>query len=78
MATRTRSKKTKALIEAHTYTPEPVSRDRWLESIALVHLGISTLERRGRDGLDFHDVGVVSLKAALEAAFRAGHDSALT
>ena len=60
-------------------TPEPIVKpvgmDRWVESIALVHLGIPTLERRGRDGLDFYDVGVVSLKAALEAAYKAGANS---
>lgn len=58
-----------------TPEPEPVSIDRWVESIALVHLGIPTLERRGRDGLDIHEVSVVDLKKALEAAFWAGKNS---
>jgi len=31
-----------------------------------------TLEERGSDSLDFHDVGVVGLKRALQAAFLAG------
>ena len=34
--------------------------------------GIKTLEVRGSDSLDFHDVGVVSLRCALEDAFIAG------
>ena len=34
--------------------------------------GIKTLEVRGSDSLDFHDVGVVSLRRALEDAFIAG------
>lgn len=49
--------------------------EQWLKSIALVHLNVTTLERRGRDGLDFHEVGVVSLKAALIAAYEAGRNS---
>ena len=34
--------------------------------------GIETLEVRGSDSLDFHDVGVGSLRRALEDAFIAG------
>jgi hypothetical protein len=34
--------------------------------------GIETLELRGSDSLDFHDVGVGSLRRALEDAFIAG------
>ena len=34
--------------------------------------GIETLELRGSDGLDFHDVGVGCLRRALEDAFIAG------
>lgn len=41
-------------------------------TIAYEHLGIETLETRGRDALDFHEVGVASLKDALKAAYRAG------
>lgn len=46
-----------------------------LEDIAEKHLGINTLKVRNSDSLDFHDVGVASLKAALEAAYRAGAQS---
>lgn len=34
--------------------------------------GIETLETRGRDCLDFHDVSVASLRRIIEAAYAAG------
>lgn len=40
--------------------------------IARKHLGIETLEERKRDGLDFHDLSVASIRSALEAAYEAG------
>jgi hypothetical protein len=40
--------------------------------IAKEVLDIPTLEPRGRDGLDFHEVGVMGLRRALLAAFTAG------
>lgn len=43
-----------------------------LESIALDHLFIETLQTRHRDSLDFHDVSVWGVKSALLAAFDAG------
>ena len=43
-----------------------------LASIAKTMLHIDTLETRKSDSLDFHDVAVWSVKAALEAAYRAG------
>ncbi len=46
--------------------------DTLLELIAQQHLSIETLATRNRDALDFHDVGVASLKAALKAAYQAG------
>ena len=36
------------------------------------HLHLETLETRNSDGLDFHEVAVWSIRAALEAAFEAG------
>lgn len=48
-----------------------------LERIALQHLRIETLQTRNSDRLDFHDVGVGSLKVALQAAFEAGQRAAL-
>ena len=44
-------------------------------TIAQQHLGIETLEKRNRDSLDFHDVSVWGVKAALEAAYAAGQQS---
>ncbi len=46
--------------------------DSLLSLIAQKHLGIETLEIRNRDCLDFHDVSVIGVKAALNAAFIAG------
>lgn len=46
--------------------------DALLESIARKHLLVETLETRGSDRLDFSDVAVWSIKAALLAAFEAG------
>ena len=46
--------------------------DERLAAIAKEQLRIDTLETRNSDSLDFHDVAVWSVKAALEAAYRAG------
>lgn len=43
-----------------------------LEEIAAKHLDLETLETRGNDSLDFHDLSAASIKAALEAAYAAG------
>jgi len=40
-----------------------------LEQIAAEYLGIETLATRKSDSLDFHEVSVWGLKAALEAAY---------
>lgn len=47
-----------------------------LTSIAREHLGIATLETRRSDSLDFHDVAVWQVEAALKAAFDAGRHTA--
>jgi len=47
-----------------------------LEAIAKRHLDVETLEGRGSDALDFYDLGVGRLRAALEAAYWAGVNSA--
>ena len=49
-----------------------------LESIALDHLFIETLQTRHRDRLDFHDVSVWGVKSALQAAYEAGLKAAQT
>ena len=48
------------------------ARDLVTEGIAREILGIPTLAPRGRDSLDFYDLGVLSLQAALDAAYEAG------
>ena len=47
-----------------------------ISEIAAKYLGVKTLETQKSDALDFHDLAVWALKAALEAAFNAGHESA--
>lgn len=43
-----------------------------LEEIVRERLNIPTLQRRGRDFLDFHDISVWSLRDVLEDAYNAG------
>ena len=47
-------------------------RDQLFTAIAKEHLFIKTLETRRSDSLDFHDVSVWRVRAALEAAYKAG------
>ena len=47
--------------------------ERTIQKIAADHLSIDTLETRTSDSLDFHEVSVWGIKAALQAAFDAGH-----
>ena len=49
-----------------------IETDRLLANIAREHLHIETLAERKSDRLDFHEVAVWSVKAALEAAYQAG------
>jgi hypothetical protein len=46
-----------------------------LETIARKHLDIQTLQTRKSDSLDFHEVSVWGLLAALQAAYDAGRAS---
>ncbi len=46
--------------------------DQVLTQIANEHLDIPTLETRRSDSLDFHDVAVWQVHAALQAAYMAG------
>lgn len=39
-----------------------MNKNERFTQIAREHLGIETLESRGRDALDFHEVGVAGLK----------------
>lgn len=55
--------------------PEPDPVAAALEQIAREELGIETLVARGRDRLDFHDVGVAGLRRALERAVELGREA---
>lgn len=49
-----------------------MSKAKEIDKIAKDVLGIETLTVQGRDSLDFHDLNVVLLREALEAAYDAG------
>jgi len=48
------------------------------EQIAKDHLHIDNLETQNLDRLDFHEVAVWNIRAALEAAYNAGRTSGKT
>jgi len=48
-----------------------------LEGIAHAHLDLDTLKERGRDALDFYDLSVASIAAALRAAYDQGRKDAM-
>jgi len=43
-----------------------------LLEIAKKHFGVNTLEYRGSDSLDFHDISVGAMSAALKEAYELG------
>jgi hypothetical protein len=47
-----------------------------LKDIARKHLRVETLETQKSDRLDFHEVAVWDIEAALKAAFEAGKQAA--
>lgn len=55
-----------------TKTDPNAQRDAVIFEIAQRQFHLETLETRNRDRLDFHDVAVWALRAALEDAFEAG------
>lgn len=55
-----------------TKTNPNAQRDDLLLEIAERQFRIETLETRNWDRLDFHDIAVWALRAALEEAFEAG------
>lgn len=55
---------------------KPATKEELFTQIAQQHLNIETLEERKSDSLDFKEVAVWSVKAALEAAFEAGKAAA--
>ena len=50
----------------------PAAPDALILDIATRHFFIETLDTRNSDRLDFHDVAVWAMRAALEAAYEAG------
>lgn len=52
------------------------SRENTIGKIATTALGFETLETRNSDSLDFRDLAVWQVKAALEAAYEAGRRNA--
>ena len=57
---------------ARRKTDPATNRDAQLLEIAQRQFRIETLETRNWDPLDFHDVAVWAIRAALEEAFEAG------
>jgi hypothetical protein len=55
---------------------KPTPPDELLAQIAQRYLGIKTLEIQNSDSLDFHSLSVWNVKAALEAAWKAGKSNA--
>ena len=55
---------------------ESAAPEALILDIATRHFFIETLETRNRDRLDFHDVAVWAIRAALEEAFEAGRRAA--
>jgi hypothetical protein len=65
-----------AFMRSPNHGSQPMTqRDTTLAEIAARLLHLETLETRNSDSLDFHDMAVWSIKAALEAAFEAGRQS---
>lgn len=56
-------------------TPADAKLHDLLSAIAREHTPFATLSQLGIDRLDFREVGVVALRQALEAAYRAGLDA---
>ena len=57
---------------AKTAAASKAPSEALLLEIAAKHFRLETLETRNSDGLDFHDVAVWSICAALEGTFAAG------
>jgi hypothetical protein len=51
---------------------KPTAPEALILEIATRHFFVETLETRNSDQLDFHDVAVWAMRAALEDAFEAG------
>ena len=51
---------------------KPAASEALILEIATRHFFVETLDTRNSDQLDFHDVAVWAMRAALEDAFEAG------
>ncbi|CAA7615738.1 hypothetical protein [Magnetospirillum sp. UT-4] len=51
------------------------NRDRTLAEIATKLLDLETMATRNSDRLDFHNLAIWQIKAALEAAYAAGQEA---
>jgi hypothetical protein len=63
-------------LDAAAKCDRQVEIDKLLAGIAKRELRVPTLDARNSDSLDFHEVGVGSLRRALRLAYRAGNDAA--
>jgi uncharacterized protein HemY len=63
-------------LDAAAKCDREVEVDKLLAGIARRELWVPTLDVRNSDSLDFHDIGVSSLRRALRSAYRAGRDAA--
>jgi hypothetical protein len=55
-----------------TAKPAPNAPEALMLDIAKRHFFVETLDTRNSDGLDFHDVAVWSIRAALNEAYSTG------
>ena len=58
--------------------PKPAAPEALILDIATRHFFVETLDTRNSDRLDFHDVAVWAMRAALEAAYEAGRVAGAT
>jgi hypothetical protein len=63
---------------ATTHTMMRAAMIKTVAAIAAEEMNVPTLAERKMDSLDFHNVGVWNIKAALEAAYMAGRNSKRT
>ena len=57
---------------AKTAKPAPIAPEALMLDIANRHFYVETLDTRNSDGLDFHEVAIWSIRAALIEAYAAG------
>jgi hypothetical protein len=59
-------------IMTHAAKTQPAAPEALILDIATRHFFVETLETRNRDRLDFYDVAVWAMRAALTEAYAAG------